>query len=61
MKAGAIVKDVYNAIVQKVRDEKPDLEQYFVKTLGFAVGGPSPALHLQCRRSAGLRLAVCLC
>lgn len=37
MKAGAVVKDVYNAIVQKVRDEKPDLEQYFVKTLGFAV------------------------
>ena len=49
MKAGAIVKDVYNAIVQKVRDEKPDLEQYFVKTLGFAVGVELPPFDVRTR------------
>lgn len=38
LKAGAIVKDVYQAILQKVKSDRPDLEQYFVKNLGFAVG-----------------------
>lgn len=37
IKEGAIIKDVYNQLVQKIRDEKPDLEKYFVKTAGFTV------------------------
>lgn len=37
LKAGAIVKDVYQAILEKVKTDKPELEQYFVKTLGFSV------------------------
>ncbi|KAK9895707.1 SPT16-domain-containing protein [Cystobasidium minutum MCA 4210] len=38
IKEGAIIKDVYNQLVQKIRDEKPDLEKYFVKTAGFTIG-----------------------
>lgn len=38
MKAGAVIKDVHAAIIDKIRQDKPELEQYFVKTLGFAIG-----------------------
>lgn len=38
MKAGTSVKDVYTAVLGKLRAERSDLEQYFVKTLGFAIG-----------------------
>lgn len=37
MKEGAIIKDVYAAVVEKIRADKPELEQHFVKTLGFIV------------------------
>lgn len=36
--AGALIKDAYAAVVSKIHNEKPELEQYFVKTLGFIVG-----------------------
>lgn len=38
IKEGAIIKDVYNQLVEKIRSEKPELEKYFVKTAGFTVG-----------------------
>jgi nucleosome binding factor SPN SPT16 subunit len=37
IKEGAIIKDVYNQLLQKIKDEKPELEKYFVKTAGFTV------------------------
>lgn len=37
IKEGAILKDVHADLVKKVRDEKPELEKHFVKTLGFTV------------------------
>ena len=38
IRAGVIIKDAYTSVVDKVREEKPELEQYLVKTLGFAIG-----------------------
>ncbi|KAM0747180.1 FACT complex component Spt16, partial [Meredithblackwellia eburnea MCA 4105] len=38
LKDGAIVKDVYAKIVERVESERPDLSQYFVKTGGFGMG-----------------------
>jgi len=37
MREGAIVKDVFSAITAKIKEEKPELEKYLVKTLGFSV------------------------
>jgi hypothetical protein len=37
MKEGALIKDVYKQLLQKVKEEKPELEKHFVKTAGFTV------------------------
>lgn len=37
LKDGAVAKDVYAAVLNKIETDRPDLAQYFVKTLGFGV------------------------
>lgn len=38
IKDGAVIKDVYNKAVGLIRSKKPDMEKYFVKTLGAGIG-----------------------
>lgn len=45
IKEGVIIKDVYSQLLQKVKDEKPELEKYFVKTAGFTVSPLWSCMH----------------
>ena len=40
MKDGVVARDVYNHAVAYIREKKPDLEKYFVKSIGFGVCRP---------------------
>ena len=37
LKEGAVARDVYQKVVEKIQTERDDLLPYFVKTLGFGV------------------------
>lgn len=37
LKDGAIARDIYIKTVEKITTDKPDLVQYFIKSLGFGV------------------------
>ena len=37
LKDGAVLRDVYNNAVEYIRNEKPELEPHFLKTMGFSV------------------------
>lgn len=45
LKEGAIGKDVFQNVVDKIEADRPDLSQYFVKTVGFGV---RPSTSLDC-------------
>jgi nucleosome binding factor SPN SPT16 subunit len=38
LRDGAVCKDVYQKIVDKIQSDRPDLLQYFAKTAGFGMG-----------------------
>jgi nucleosome binding factor SPN SPT16 subunit len=37
LKDGAVARDIYIKTVEKITTDKPDLVQYFLKSLGFGV------------------------
>lgn len=37
LKEGVVAKDVYALALEKIREDRPDLETCFMKTLGFGV------------------------
>lgn len=41
MKDGVTARDVYQHAVDYIKGKKPELEKFFVKNIGFAVGLPS--------------------
>lgn len=65
LKDGAVVKDVHDKALDKVRSSQPDLEKHFVKSLGYAVGlEPKDSLFvIDAKNTATLRdgmtLTVC--
>jgi hypothetical protein len=38
LRDGAVCKDVYQKVVDKIQSDRPDLLQYFAKTAGFGMG-----------------------